>query len=375
MILLSCFGFLRGHYDTVSSNFESRATINPTSRGGDTDGRAAQFQQQGGTCVRAIQVEQTGGPEVLKLRDVAIGEPGPGQALVIIAAAGVNYIEIYQRIGRYPVKLPWIPGSEASGVVEAIGPGVTNVSPGARVAYTGQPGAYAQMAIVQADRLIPLPDGMSFEQGAAFPLQGITAQYLVHEYRKISPGDVVLIHAAAGGMGLLLVQWVKHMGARVIGTVSTEQKAKIAREAGADEVILYTRQDFAAETKRLTDGRGADLILDGVGKTTFPGDLDAVAIRRHIVLYGSSSGPADPFPPNSLQAKALTVSGGTMAHFMATREDLLKRANDVLRGVAEGWLKLRIERVLPLAQAAEAHRLLEGRQTTGKLVLSTAAAA
>ena len=325
--------------------------------------------------MKAIQVEQTGGPEVLKLRDVAIGEPGPGQALVLVAAAGVNFVEIYQRLGRYPMKLPYIPGGEAAGVVEAIGPGVTGIKPGARVAYTGQPGAYAEMSIVQADRLIPLPDGMSFEQGAAFPLQGMTAHYLLHEFRKPGPGVVVLIHAAAGGMGLLLVQWAKHMGARVIGTVSTEAKAKIAREAGADDVILYTQQDFAIETKRLTNGRGADLIIDGVAKTTFVGDLEAAAIRGHIVLYGSASGPADPFGPNSLQPKALTLSGSTMVHFIATREDLMRRANDVLRGIQEGWLKLRINRVLPLAQAAEAHRLLEGRETTGKLILSTGAAA
>jgi NADPH2:quinone reductase len=260
-------------------------------------------------------------------------------------------------------------------VVEAVGAGVSDVAPGARVAYTGQPGAYAEKSLVQADRLIPLPASLSFAQGAAFPLQGMTAHYLLHEFRKVSPGDVVLIHAAAGGMGLLLVQWAHHMGARVIGTVSTEQKAKLAREAGADEVILYTQQDFAAETKRLTNGRGADLIIDGVAKTTFPGDLEAAAIRGHIVLYGSASGPADPFPPNALQPRALTLSGSTLVHFIATHADLERRAGDVLRGIQEGWLKLRIERVLPLAEAAEAHRLLEGRHTTGKLVLSTGAAA
>lgn len=325
--------------------------------------------------MKAIQVEQTGGPEVLKLRDVAIGEPDAGQALVLVAAAGVNFVEIYQRMGRYPMKLPYIPGGEAAGVVEAVGPGVTGIKPGMRVAYTGQPGAYAEMSIVQADRLIPLPDGMSFEQGAAFPLQGMTAHYLLHEFRKPAPGVVVLIHAAAGGMGLLLVQWAKHMGARVIGTVSTEEKAKLARQAGADEVILYTQQDFAIEAKRLTNGRGADLIIDGVAKTTFVGDLEAAAIRGHIVLYGSAAGPADPFGPNSLQAKGLTLSGSTLVHFIAANEDLHRRANDVLRGIHEGWLKLRIDRVLPLAQAAEAHRLLEGRQTTGKLILSTGAAA
>ena len=325
--------------------------------------------------MKAIQIEQVGGPEVLKLKDVAIGEPGPGQARVRIAAVGVNFVEIYHRIGRYASKLPFIPGGEACGVVEAVGEGVSNVAPGARVAYTGQPGAYAEQSVVQADRLIPLPAGLTFAQGAAFPLQGMTAHYLLHEFRKPSAGDVVLIHAAAGGMGLLLVHWARHMGARVIGTVSTEAKAQIAREAGAHDVILYTQQDFAAETKRLTGGRGADLIIDGVAKTTFSGDLEAAAIRGHIVLYGSASGPADPFPPNSLQGRALSLSGSTLVHFIATRADLMRRAGDVLAGIEQGWLKLRIDRVLPLAQAAEAHRLLEGRHTAGKLVLSTGAVA
>ncbi len=325
--------------------------------------------------MKAIQIDQAGGPEVLKLTDVAIGAPGPGQALVRIVAVGVNFVEIYQRIGRYPAKLPFILGSEASGVVESVGEGVSNVAPGDRVAYTHQPGAYAEKSLVQADRLIPLPANLSFEQGAAFPLQGMTAHYLLHEFRKVGPGDVVLIHAAAGGMGLLLVQWAQHMGARVIGTVSTEQKAQIAGESGAHDVILYTQQDFAAETKRLTGGRGADLIIDGVGKTTFPGDLEAAAVRGHIVLYGAASGPADPFPPNSLQPRALTLSGSTLVHFISTRADMMRRAGDVLLGIRDGWLKLRIDRVLPLAQAAEAHRLLEGRQTIGKVLLSTGTAA
>lgn len=325
--------------------------------------------------MKAIVVEQHGGPEVLKLKEVPIGEPGPGQARVRIAATGVNFVEIYQRVGRYPMKLPYIPGGEASGVVEAVGEGVSSVAVGDRVAYTGQPGAYAEKSIVQAERLIPLPAGMTFEQGAAFPLQGMTAHYLLHEFRTIVPGTVVLIHAAAGGMGLLLVQWARHMGARVIGTVSTEEKAKLAREAGAEEVILYTQQDFAIETKRLTGGRGAELIIDGVARTTFVQDLEAAAIRGHIVLYGSASGPADPFPPNTLQPKGLTLSGSTLVHFIATREDLMRRARDVLRDVQDGWLKLRIGRVFPLEQAAEAHRLLESRQTTGKLILTSGSAA
>jgi NADPH:quinone reductase len=323
--------------------------------------------------MKAIQVEQTGAPDVLQLREIAgVGKPGPGQAVVRIVAAGVNFIDIQQRRGAYPRPLPFTPGLEASGVVESVGEGVSAVKPGDGVAYSGQPGAYAEESLVAADRLIALPADVSFEQGASFPLQGMTAHYLLHEYRNIKPGEVVLIHAAAGGMGLLLTQWARHLGARVIGTVSTEEKARRAREAGAHETILYTQQDFAAETKRLTGGHGADLIIDGVSKTTFKGDLEAAAIRGHIVVYGAASGTADPFVPNSLQPRGLSVCGGTLQIYIATQEELRRRAGDVLRGIREKWLKLNIEHVLPLAQAAEAHRLLEGRQSMGKLVLSVA---
>jgi NADPH2:quinone reductase len=284
--------------------------------------------------------------------------------------AGVNFVDIYHRRGGYPVPLPFIPGREGAGVVEAVGEGVTTVKQGDRVAFTGQPGGYAEAIAVPADSLISLPADLSFEQGAAFPLQGITAQYLLHEFRRPKPGDTILIHAAAGGMGLLLVQWARHLGARVVGTVSTEEKAKAAREAGANEVILYTQHDFVAETKRLTNGHGADLIIDGVGKTTFPGDLEAVALRGHIVIFGASSGAADPIVPNALMARSITVSGGSSANFLLTREEMLRRAGDVIAGIRAGWLRLRIAKILPLAQAAEAHRLLEGRQTIGKILLS-----
>ena len=219
--------------------------------------------------------------------------------------------------------------------------------------------------------MIPLPQDFSFEQGAAFPLQGMTAHYLLHEFRKLKPGDVVLIHAAAGGMGLLLVQWAKHLGARVIGTVSTEEKAKAAREAGASDVILYTKQDFVAEVKRLTNGHGADLIIDGVGKTTFAGNLEAAAIRGNIVIFGAASGPADPIVPNSLMMRALSISGGSLPNFLLSREEFLSRAQAVIKGIREGWLKLKINKVIPLAQASEAHRLLENRQTMGKILLDT----
>jgi NADPH2:quinone reductase len=286
--------------------------------------------------------------------------------------AGLNFVDIYQRRGTYGRMLPFTTGLEGAGVVEAVGEGVSNVKPGDRVAYTGQPGAYAEASVVQADSLIPLPEGFSFEQGAAFPLQGMTAHYLLHEFRLPKAGDIVLIHAAAGGMGLLLVQWARHLGARVIGTVSTEEKAKAAREADANDVILYTKQDFVAETKRLTNGHGADLIIDGVGKTTFAGNLEAAALRGHVVIFGAASGPADPIVPNSLMARSLSISGGSLPNYLLTRDELMRRANDVIEGIQAGWLRLRIDRVFPLAQAADAHRVLENRQTIGKVLLATA---
>jgi NADPH2:quinone reductase len=323
--------------------------------------------------MKAIKIASYGEAYVLKFSE-AEPKPSPaeGQALVKIYAAGVNFVDIYQRRGTYPVKLPFIPGLEASGVVEAVGEKTRGVSIGDRVAYTGHLGSYSEYTAIDAERLIKLPEELSFEQGAAFPLQGMTAHYLIHDFRKPKKGDIVLIHAAAGGVGRLLVQWAKHLGATVIGTVSTEEKARVAREAGADHVILYTKQDFAAETKKLTDGHGADLILDGVAKSTFPEDLEAVALRGHIVVFGSSSGPADPVAPNSFGAKSISLSGGSLGNFIATRQDLLRRSKDVLQAVKAGWLKLRIDRVLPMDQAEKAHQLLEGRQTMGKIVLKVA---
>jgi NADPH2:quinone reductase len=320
--------------------------------------------------MKAIRVQEYGGPTVLRFEEVPAPTPGPKQALVRLSMAGVNFVDIYQRRGTYPVSLPYIPGREGAGVVEAVGQGVTTVKSGDRVAFTGEPGSYAEAAVVTADSLIPLPVDFSFEQGSAIPMQGMTAHYLLHEFRRPKPSDTVLIHAAAGGVGLLLVQWARHLGARVLGTVSSEEKARAAREAGADEVILYTRQDFVTETKRLTNGHGADLIIDGVGKTTFPGNLEVVAVRGHIVIFGASSGPADPIVPNALMARSITVSGGSSGNFLVTREEVLRRAGDVVAGVRAGWLHLRIGKVLPLEQAAEAHQLLEGRHTIGKLLLS-----
>jgi NADPH:quinone reductase len=319
--------------------------------------------------MKAIRVEQTGGPEVLQLEDIApIEEPGPGQAVVRVVAAGVNFMDVGQRRGSYPRQVPFTLGAEGAGVVESVGEGVTEVKPSDRVAFTGIPGAYAEAVVADASRLIPLPDDFTFEQGAAFPLQGMTAHYLIHEFRKPKKRDFVLVHAAAGGVGGLLVQWAKHLGATVIGTTSSEEKARTARESGAEHVIVYTDEDFVAETKRITNGHGADLIVDGVGKSTFKGDLEAVAIRGHIVVFGAASGPADPISPNALMGRSFSLSGGSLQNFIRTRQELLQRANDVIQGIRQGWLKLQIT-VLPIEQAQEAHQLLESRRTQGKLVL------
>lgn len=325
------------------------------------------------TKIHGIRVEAHGAAEVLKYSEFELRGPGPGEARIKIHAAGVNFIDVYQRRGTYQVSLPWVPGLEGSGVVDEVGEGVTTVRVGDRVAYTGVPGSYAQAAIVPAERLIPMPEGLSFEQGAAFPLQGMTAHYLLHEFHKLKAGETVLIHAAAGGMGLLLVQWAKKLGARVIGTVSSESKAEQARAAGADHVIIYTEQDFVEESKRLTGGKGPEFIIDGVGKDTFTRSLEAVALRGHVVLYGSASGPAEALLPNSLQARSVTVSGGTLFNYLNCREELLMRATDVMTGIKDGWLKLSVNHVLPLNEANRAHDLLETRKTTGKVVLRTEA--
>lgn len=320
--------------------------------------------------MKAIQIQQNGNAEVLQVQELPRPKPAKGQALVQLKAAGLNYIDIYMRMGRYPQVLPYTPGMEAAGVVEEIGEGVTEVKPGDRVAYTGGMGSYAEYNVVRADQLIPLPKELSFEEGAAFPLQGMTAHYLLNEYYAVKPGDYVLVHASAGGVGLLLVQWLKHLKAKVIGTVSTEDKAKIAREAGADHVILYTQEDFVSETKKITQGQGAAYIIDGVGQSTFTKNLEAVRARGWICLFGAASGVADPLSPNTLQAKSLTISGGSLFNYLNTREELLKRANAVLEGIRKGWLKLRIDHVYSLEQAAEAQKMLEGRKTIGKVVLT-----
>lgn len=320
--------------------------------------------------MRAIQISKHGGIDVLEVKELPIPEPKPGEALVKLKAAGLNFIDIYMRAGRYPRPLPFTPGLEGAGVVEAVGEGVTEVRVGDRVAYTANVGSYAEYNVVKAWQLIPLPNTMSFEEGAAFPLQGLTAQYLLHDFYKIKPNDTVLVHAAAGGVGLLLVQWLKKWGIRSIGTVSTQEKAQIAFDAGADHVILYTQHDFVEEVKKITQNKGVDYILDGVGKTTFTKDLEAVRIYGHICVYGAASGPADPVLPNALQTKSITVSGGSLFNCLNTHEEIVERSAAVFSGIQEGWLKLKVDYVFPLHEAAKAQEMLETRKTTGKVVLS-----
>ena len=320
--------------------------------------------------MKAIRVHAPGGPEALRYEDVPQPTPGAGQLLVKVEATGVNFIDVYQRTGHYRVELPFTLGQEAAGVVTAVGSGVTGVTVGARVAYAAVLGAYAEYATVPADRVVVLPDGVSSTQGAAVMLQGMTAHYLASTTYPLEPGDGCLVHAAAGGVGLLLCQIAKLRGARVIGTVSTREKAELARAAGADEVMLYTEQDFEAEVKRLTNGVGLQVIYDSVGKTTFEKGLNCLAPRGMMVLYGQSSGPVGPLDPQVLSQKgSLFLTRPTLVHYIATRAELVARAGELLGWIRKGILKVRIGREMPLAQAAEAHRLLEGRKTSGKVLL------
>ncbi|MGH7379251.1 MAG: quinone oxidoreductase family protein, partial [Candidatus Methylomirabilales bacterium] len=300
----------------------------------------------------------------------ATPKPEAGQALVRLEAVGVNYIDIYHRTGLYKNPLPFTLGLEASGVVEAVGAGVSEVRVGERVAYQGVQGSYATHVLVPAARLVALPAGLDARTGAAAMLQGMTAHYLVHDTYRLQPGETTLVHAAAGGVGLLLIQMAKRRGARVLGTVSTPEKARLAKEAGADEVIQYTTQDFETEVKRLTGGRGAQVVYDSVGKTTFEKSLNVLAPRGTLVLFGQASGPVPPVDLGILAGKgSLYVTRPTLGHYVATREELLRRAGGVLGWVKSGELTLRIEHTFPLARAAEAHRALEGRKTTGKVLL------
>ena len=320
--------------------------------------------------MKAIQVQKTGGPEVLTLVDIPAPKPKPNEAVVKIAAAGVNFIDIYFREGRYPAALPFVDGQEGAGTVAEVGSDVKTVKPGDHVAYTGVPGSYAEYGAVPADRLVKMPGGISDQQAAAAMLQGMTAHYLVYSTYPLKKGEVTLIHAAAGGVGMLLVQMAKNIGARVIGTAGTEEKARLARDAGADEVIIYTKQDFEAETKRLTDGKGVHVVYDGVGKSTFEQDLNILRPRGYLVLFGASSGAVPPFDLIRLSQKgSLFITRPTLVNHIATREELEHRAGDVLGWIASGKLKLRIAHTYKLAEAQQAHRDLEGRKTTGKLLL------
>ena len=320
--------------------------------------------------MKAIRVHSPGGSEALRYEDVPQPAPGAGQVLVKVEAAGVNFVDVYQRTGLYKVALPFTLGQEAAGVVTAVGSGVSEVKVGDRVAYCHVMGAYAEYAVVPADRIVRLPEGVSTQQGAAAMLQGMTAYYLASATYPLKPGDVCLVHAAAGGVGLLLCQIAQLRGARVIGTVSTRAKATLAREAGAEDVILYTEQDFEVEVKRLTQGAGLQVVYDSVGKTTFDKGLNCLARRGLMVLYGQSSGPVGSFDPLLLSQKgSLFLTRPTLGDYIATRAELLQRAGEVLGWIKSGKLKLRIDHEFPLAQAAEAHRALEGRKTTGKVLL------
>ncbi len=320
--------------------------------------------------MQAIRVHKTGGPEVLRYEQVARPVPGPGEALVQVHAAGLNFIEVYQRTGLYKVALPFVPGTEAGGRVVEIGSGVSEISVGDQVASHNFAGSYAEFALAKADRLVVVPAGVSPQLAAGVMLQGLTAHYLACSTFPLSSAHTCVVHAAAGGVGLLLCQIAKMRGARVIATVSTEAKAALAHSAGADETILYTEQDFDVETRRLTRGVGVDVVYDSVGRTTFAKSLGCLAPRGMLVLYGQSSGPVEPIDPQILNQKgSLYLTRPTVAHYAASRAELTSRASTVLGWVADGSLKVRIDREFPLASAAEAHIELEGRRTTGKVLL------
>ena len=320
--------------------------------------------------MKAVRVHEFGGPEVLVYEDAPDPVPGEGEALVKIGASGINYIDVYYRTGQYPAQPPFTAGQEAAGIVESVGDGVEGIAAGDQVAYEGVLGSYAEYAVVPAHKLVPLPDGVNIHTAAAVLLQGMTAHYLTRDTYKIGPGDTALIHAAAGGVGLLLIQMVKQSGATAIGTVSTDAKAALAREAGADEVILYTEKDFEAETRRITDGRGVDVVYDSVGKSTFDKSLACLRPRGTLALFGQASGAVGPLDLQRLNSGgSLFVTRPSLVHHTLTREELLGRSKDVFDMVGSGMLNVRIDREYQLSAATEAHSRLEGRQSTGKLLL------
>jgi NADPH:quinone reductase len=321
--------------------------------------------------MKAIQVKQVGGPEVMELVDLPIPQPQPREAIVKIKASGVNFIDVYYREGRYKAQLPLVLGQEGAGIVSAIGADVRTVAMGDRVAYTAVMGSYAEFAAVPADRLVKVPDDVTEQEAAAVLLQGMTAHYLAYDSHPLKKGETGLIHAAAGGVGLLLTQMAHQIGARVIATISTEEKASLAKAAGADETILYKHADFEAETKRLTSGKGVDVVYDSVGKDTFEKGLNVLRPRGMMALFGGSSGPVPPIDPMILSQKgSLYLTRPSLPHYIATQKELQARAGSVFQMVLQGKLKLRVEHFYPLEKAAQAHRDLESRRTTGKLLLT-----
>jgi NADPH2:quinone reductase len=320
--------------------------------------------------MKAIRVEHTGGPEVMELVEFPVPPPKPNEAVVRVSVAGVNSIDGQFREGNLRTPLPFIPGQEGAGVVASVGAQVNVVKVGDRVAWSGVLGSYAEYVAASADTLVPVPATVPDQQAAAAMIHGLTAHYLVNDAHKLKAGETTLVHAAAGGVGLLLVQMARMIGARLIGTASSEQKAKLAREAGAEDVIVFTQQDFEAEVKRLTGGQGVDVVYDGVGKATFEKNLNVIRLRGMLVLYGMSSGPVPPVDPAKLSEKgSLYMARTTLAHFTATREELLARTGALFGMIAEGKLKLRIAKTYPLAEAAQAHRDMEARKMAGKLLL------
>ena len=319
----------------------------------------------------AIRIHQPGGPEALKWEEVEVGEPGPGQARIRQAAAGLNFIDVYHRTGLYKQPLPFTPGVEGAGTVESVGPDVEHLKAGDRVAYAGPIGGYSAERLVPADRLVKLPDDISFDQAAAIMLQGMTARMLLRAVFPVQQGDTILIHAAAGGVGLVMCQWASALGATVIGTVSNEEKAELARAHGCDHPILYTHQDFVAEVKKLTAGEMLPVVYDSVGRTTFAKSLDCLKKRGLMVLFGNSSGPVQPFAPGVLAQKgSLFLTRPTLFDYIATRQELEQAAVDLFDVVASGKVKVEVKQRFPLKDAAEAHRALEARQTTGSTILT-----
>ncbi len=319
----------------------------------------------------AIRIHQAGGPEVLQWEEVEVGTPGAGQVLLRQEAAGLNYIDVYHRTGLYPQPLPFIPGVEGAGVVESVGDGVTSLKPGDRVAYAGPVGGYAKARLIDADRLVKLPDSISTEQAAAMMLQGMTAHFLLRSVHRVQPGETILIHAAAGGVGLIVCQWAKALGATVIGTVGSDEKAELARAHGCDHPIVYTRQDFVAEVARITGGAKLPVVYDSIGKDTFMQSLDCLAPRGMMVSFGNASGPVDPFPPGVLAQKgSLFLTRPTLYHYIATRAELETAASELFAVVTSGQVKIEVKQRFALQDAAEAHRQLEARKTTGSTILT-----